>query len=97
MRIIQVVEPEFWCLENPIGKLSKWIGHPKYIFQPYEFGDPYTKRTCLWGEFNIPKKTPVTPTKGSIMKYSKGSRKDRPMNRSITPAGFAKAFYKANP
>lgn len=25
-------------------------------FQPWEFGDPWTKATDIWGRFNIPKK-----------------------------------------
>lgn len=61
MRIILIRQPEFWCLENPVGRLSKYLGKPKLIFQPYEFGDPWTKRTCLWGKFNIPMKKPVKP------------------------------------
>lgn len=36
------------CVENPIP--SKIFGLPQYsqIIQPYEYGHPYTKRTCLW-------------------------------------------------
>jgi len=34
--------------ENPIGHLSKRIGRPTQIVQPYEFGDDASKATCLW-------------------------------------------------
>ena len=36
------------CIENPIP--SKIFGLPKYTqtIQPYEYGHPYSKRTCLW-------------------------------------------------
>ena len=36
------------CVENPIP--SKIYELPPYsqIIQPYEYGHPYTKRTCLW-------------------------------------------------
>jgi len=54
-------ELKFWALENPMGYLKLFLGRPFYIFQPYEFGDPYTKKTCLWGNFNEPKKKPVKP------------------------------------
>ncbi len=64
-------------------------------FQPCDYGDPYTKKTCLWGNFNNPIKNPVAPTEGSKMhKYPPS--KDRQMLRSITPPGFAKAFFEAN-
>lgn len=56
LRIIKESKPTFWALENPIGMLSKFLGKPNYSFQPYEFGDPWTKRTMIWGEFNKPKK-----------------------------------------
>jgi hypothetical protein len=56
MRIAEQCNPVFWALENPIGHLSKFIGQPAFIFQPWEFGDPWTKRTGIWGKFNHPKK-----------------------------------------
>ena len=36
------------CVENPIP--SRVFGLPKYnqIIQPYEYGHPFQKRTCLW-------------------------------------------------
>lgn len=52
---------KFWALENPMGYLKLFLGSPCHIFHPYEYGDPYTKRTCLWGNFNLPKKKPVKP------------------------------------
>ena len=45
----------FWALENPHALLNWFLGHPVFIFNPYEFGNPYKKKTCLWGYFNIPK------------------------------------------
>ena len=48
---------KFWALENPfIGSLKWFLGKPAMVFQPYEFGHPYKKRTALWGNFNEPKK-----------------------------------------
>jgi hypothetical protein len=54
LRIIKSCNPKFWAIENPIGVLSKFIGKAQYSFQPYEFGDAWTKRTMLWGNFNPP-------------------------------------------
>lgn len=36
------------AIENPVGRLSKAWQKPTQIVQPFWFGDPYTKRTCLW-------------------------------------------------
>jgi hypothetical protein len=51
----------FWALENPRGYLRQFLGKPVFTFDPCDFGDPYTKKTDLWGYFNIPKKKPVEP------------------------------------
>lgn len=36
------------AIENPIGRLSKEIGKPNQIIQPWMFGDDASKKTCLW-------------------------------------------------
>lgn len=36
------------CIENPIGKLSSLWRKPDQIIEPYYFGDPHKKATCLW-------------------------------------------------
>ena len=36
------------CIENPVGKISTRIRRPDQIIEPWYFGDPYMKRTCLW-------------------------------------------------
>ena len=36
------------CLENPKGCASPTIAKYSQIIQPYQFGDPYIKTTCLW-------------------------------------------------
>jgi hypothetical protein len=94
-RVILLTKPKFWVLENPVGRLSKYYGKPMMTFQPCDYGDPYTKRTCLWGSFKIPKKKSVKPTEGGKIWRMPPSEKRQEL-RSITPAGFAKAFYEAN-
>ncbi len=114
---------KWWALENPVGHLSKYIGEPRFIFQPWEFGDPWTKRTAIWGEFELPKKTfkswdkvkknpklYIRPGRGKpnmvwlhksaihdIPKFRKFTVEDDAGFRAITPQGFARAFFKANP
>ena len=100
-RIIMVHSPKWWALENPIGRLSRWIGKPALVFHPYEYGDPYKKRTCLWGNFTVPVRNVVEPvssySQGSWVQGIGGTTKDREQRRSVTPAGFAQAFFEANP
>lgn len=56
LRIIEEARPVWWKLENPAnGKLKERLGKPKFIYQPWQFGTPYTKKTALWGNFEIPK------------------------------------------
>jgi len=57
LRIIEECKPSFWIIENPAnGRLKEFLGKPKLVYQPWEYGSPWTKRTALWGEFNIPEK-----------------------------------------
>lgn len=96
-RFIYSCKPHFWALENPIGWLKDYIGDPVMYFDPCEYGDPYRKRTCLWGHFNTPAKNPVEPVQGSKMHLCYGGRSERTKTmRSITPPGFANAFFEAN-
>lgn len=36
------------AIENPIGVLSTRFAKPTQIIQPWQFGHPETKATCLW-------------------------------------------------
>jgi site-specific DNA-cytosine methylase len=92
LRAVAIYEPKFWALENPVGRLKDWLGPPRMYFDPCEFGDPYTKKTALWGLFNVPVMTHVEPIEGSKMhRLSQSPR--RAELRSMTPLGFAKAFF----
>lgn len=46
------------AIENPISVISSKIRKPDQIVQPWMFGDPFTKTTCLWLK-NLP---PLEPT-----------------------------------
>ena len=42
-----------WCgapyiIENPVSTVSTYWRKPDYTFDPCDYGDPYTKKTCLW-------------------------------------------------
>lgn len=36
------------CIENPIGIMSTHFRKPDQIIQPWQFGHPESKATCLW-------------------------------------------------
>lgn len=46
------------AIENPIGIMSNYYRKPDQIIQPYEYGHPYTKQTCLWLK-NLPTLKPT--------------------------------------
>ena len=48
LRIIKECNPEWWMMENPsTGALKKYIGKPNYIYQPWQYGSPWTEGTGL--------------------------------------------------
>lgn len=54
-RIIAEAMPQWWVIENPAkGVLKEFLGKPQYEYEPWWYGSPWTKRTALWGKFNIP-------------------------------------------
>lgn len=109
LSLVEYYKPQFWALENPVGRLPKLvpeIGSPWY-FNPNEFAgyltgeealrECYTKRTGLWGNFVKPTKLslPVSSEGNWIMKLGGKSERTKEL-RSMTPLGFAYAFYGAN-
>lgn len=101
----------FWALENPRGFLKYFFGNPVLEFQPLQYGDEYMKSTHLWGNFKLPKKSIFEYEKTlsdrinsrDLPKLPDGYNynKDCGLNltqvrRSITPSGFATAFFNAN-
>ncbi len=99
----------FWQIEQPMTRLHKlnpWIGEVKLKFNPCDFAqydiDPdnsrYNKQTWLFGEFNELTKQRMEPIhKESPIWSNYGGKSLKTKNaRSITPLGFAYAFYHAN-
>ena len=104
LEAVRRFRPVWWALENPIGRIAKLVpelGPPCLRFDPCDYGDPYTKRTQLWGKFRPPMKTPVEPVRanrqGSWIQSLGGKSAKTKRLRSMTPPGFAKAFFGANP
>jgi hypothetical protein len=88
-----------YMVENPVGKFSDHMGKPNHTFQPWQYGDLWTKKTCLWtGKgFVMPQPlhsaAPPGVTQAIWLMPPSGDRADK---RSETPAGFAKAVYESN-
>lgn len=102
LRMVAIYRPQWWALENPQGYLKQWLGEPQLKFHPWEYGDPWTKRTWLWGQFTPPKRNPVEPQGAWVRKHEKGTKRQPGMaknarERSLTPPNFAQAFFDANP
>ena len=58
-----------WLIENPVSTISSYWRKPDHRFHPWEYGDAYTKKTCLWtgNGFVMPERRPVFPSEGSRM------------------------------
>jgi hypothetical protein len=88
------------AIENPIGIMSTILRKPEQIIQPWQFGHPEQKSTCLWLK-GLPLLTATDDVKESMMAlpiklrqrihYMPPSR-DRSKQRSKTFLGIAKAM-----
>lgn len=47
-----------WALENPVSIISSHFRKPDQVIQPWQFGHPEKKATCLWLH-NLPCLTPT--------------------------------------
>ena len=81
---------KFWALENPAsGYLHRFLGDPKFVFDPSEYGDEHTKRTAVWGVFNPPKKTTKVEVKsGDENNYVKSVEKYFHLKSHLIPEGY---------
>ena len=97
------------CLENPkpMEEVIEVVGRPTQIVQPWWFGDPYTKTTCLWLT-GLPKLQPeYIVGRGEFHRTSGGkiiskwysdakvaSKEKTSTDRSRTFPGFARALAR---
>ena len=95
MKLLEAPIPKI-AVENPVQ--SRVFGIPKYnqTIEPYWFGHPFKKKTCLWLK-NLPPLVPTEmlskpeSTKIAGNWFNKGG-KERQKNRSKTFSGIAKAM-----
>lgn len=93
------------AIENPVGYMNSHFRKPDQIIQPYMFGDPFEKKTCLWLK-GLPKLKPTNVVEPPVRKeFASGktmpawyadawhlSKEERSKLRSKTFPGFAKAM-----
>jgi hypothetical protein len=63
---------EHICLENPLGYAQTWRQYDQ-IINPWQFGEPYNKRTCLWLK-NLPLLEPTDIVKPKEFYYTSGAK-----------------------
>jgi site-specific DNA-cytosine methylase len=80
------------AIENPISVISSRIRKPDQIIQPWQFGHPETKATCLWLK-NLPKLVPTNIVEGREARVHRmPPGPNRWKERSRTYAGIAAAM-----
>lgn len=93
------------AIENPVGIMSSIYRKPDQIINPYEYGENFAKKTCLWLK-NLPKLIPTNIVdKGEDVIFMSGRSmskwysdsfkvplKERARYRSKTVKGIAKAM-----
>lgn len=88
------------AIENPVGIMSSRWRKPDQIIQPYEYGHPEQKKTCLWLK-GLPKLNSTNNVYDKMMQLPKNKRErlhyltpgpDRAKIRSKTFPGIAKAM-----
>lgn len=88
------------AIENPVGIMSRLYRKPDQIIQPWMFGHPEQKATCLWLK-GLPKLEPTKDVSGEMEAMPDNERErihymppspDRAKLRSKTYAGVAKAM-----
>ena len=92
-------------IENPVGIMSSHYRKPDQIIQPWQFGDSYSKRTCLWLKGVKPLTHTDVVDPGEMITYESGrsmpkwyadawrlSKQQRSIIRSKTFPGIAKAM-----
>ncbi|MCP4813224.1 MAG: DNA cytosine methyltransferase, partial [Planctomycetaceae bacterium] len=79
------------AIENPVGIMSTCYRKPDQIIQPWQFGHPETKATCLWLH-GLPELKPTDIVEGREQRIWKMPPSDeRAKLRSLTYPGIAQA------
>lgn len=83
VRMLMDAPIERTAVENPVGRISTAIRRPDQIIQPWMFGEPWTKRTCLWLR-GLPELEPTSVVTPEGFWVGGGSKRD---GRSVSYEG----------
>ena len=95
------------AIENPVGIMSTEWRKPNQIINPFQFGDPFEKKTCLWLK-GLPELTPTNIVEPAPRKFFESGKsmpawyaecwhlpsEERSKMRSKTFLGIAEAMAK---
>jgi hypothetical protein len=104
MYLVNLPVPKM-AIENPVGRMSSLYRKPDQIIQPYQYGHPVRKSTCLWLK-NLPALAPTKIVDYEIDVFLSGNKQskwhtetghikdkqERSKARSKTFAGIAQAM-----
>jgi len=81
------------AIENPPGRLPEFLGRFHQTIQPWQFGHPYTKLTCLWLQ-GLPPLMDLYHNVGrrSWTEANNPRSHQRSLRRSLTFPGIARAM-----
>lgn len=88
-----------YCIENPVGVITRHHREPDFFFQPWFYGNMYQKKTCLWAGngFVMPVAEYIVKPEGVVEKiWLEPPGEKRQEIRSETPEGFARAVFNSN-
>jgi len=100
VRLLMDAPIECIAVENPVSVISSRIRKPDQIIQPYQFGHPEQKQTCLWLK-NLPLLEETNNVYLQMMSLPRNQRErihfappgpDRSAMRSLTYPGIAEAM-----
>lgn len=101
VRLLLAAPIERIALENPVGCISTQVRKPDQVIQPWQFGHPESKTTCLWLK-NLPRLQPTKvlpkPASGRWANQTASGQnrlppsEDRWKLRSLTYPGIAQAM-----
>lgn len=95
----------FWVIENPATGFLRWfLGEPRFEYCQSEYDAPFTKKTALWGQFNLPRRFFFDhPLQDGVRSLGGNYGKNKNLQftadgggKAVCPPKFAKAFFEVN-
>jgi len=83
MRLVEAQVPRI-AIENPVGIMSRLYRRPDCIIQPWQFGDQFSKRTCLWLK-GLPPLLPICAVSPGEFYYPSSGGKRMPAWYALAP------------